>query len=217
MSQSDPMGKATARYDQRGRRLCSAKKRNTNELCGGYALKGMSVCRIHGGASPQAKRKASLRLAELIDPAVSTLAKEMLQAKRSGDRQRAANSILDRAGMPRIVREVESQSSREILMARLLEMRQSQIEQGQDPDDAEHRAAFEVLDGELALQGTELEGTETSDSPDAEQITTHRGDAAEELLSRLDESPSSPSSPSLSPHDPESESESPTAPTKEQV
>ena len=57
------------------------------------------MCRMHGGAAPQVKRAAQLRLLELINPAIATLAREMAQADRSVDRQRAANSILDRAGV----------------------------------------------------------------------------------------------------------------------
>jgi hypothetical protein len=47
------------------------------------------------------KRSAQLRLLELIDPAIARLAHEMDKAARSADRQRAANSILDRAGVVR--------------------------------------------------------------------------------------------------------------------
>jgi hypothetical protein len=81
-------------------RLCSATTRQGNP-CKGRAILGANVCRMHGGAAPQVKRSAQLRLLELIDPAIARLAHEMDKAARSADRQRAANSILDRAGVVR--------------------------------------------------------------------------------------------------------------------
>lgn len=56
------------------------------------------MCRKHGGGAPQVRRKAKLRLAELVDPAIATLAREMTTATRSGDRLRAAENVLDRTG-----------------------------------------------------------------------------------------------------------------------
>jgi hypothetical protein len=56
---------------------------------------------MHGGAAPRVQNAAKLRLMSLIDPAISVLAEEMDKADSSADRQRAANSILDRAGLTR--------------------------------------------------------------------------------------------------------------------
>lgn len=113
------------RQDAQGRYLCSARRSN-GEACRAPAMRGMRVCRVHGGSSPQAKRKAALRLAELVDPAITTLAKELVnQDAAPSDRLRAANSILDRAGVPRVTREVDAETSREVLVTRLRELRQS--------------------------------------------------------------------------------------------
>lgn len=49
-------------------RRCKAKSKHTGERCKRPALLGQQVCRMHGGASPQAKRKAAERIADLIDP-----------------------------------------------------------------------------------------------------------------------------------------------------
>lgn len=76
---------------------------------------------MHGGSSPQARNKAKLRLAELVDPAIATLAREMASADKSSDRQRAANSILDRSGFGRS-RKIEGADARELLTQKLLEM-----------------------------------------------------------------------------------------------
>jgi hypothetical protein len=83
----------------------------------------MRVCRMHGGASPGAKRKAALRLLELVDPAIATLAREMAQADTSKDRQSAANSILDRAGYGR-AQMVEVGDARQMLIQRLIDLQQ---------------------------------------------------------------------------------------------
>lgn len=79
---------------------CRAHNRAGNP-CGRYPIPGGTVCVMHGGASPRTAQKAKMRLLELIDPAIGVLAAEMEKADSSADRQRAANSILDRAGMNR--------------------------------------------------------------------------------------------------------------------
>lgn len=43
------------------KRRCAAKRTN-GEPCNNWAMKGMKVCRNHGGSSPQAKRAAAKRL-----------------------------------------------------------------------------------------------------------------------------------------------------------
>src|SRR3546814_8416182 len=83
---------------QEGRR-CTAKNR-AGERCGKAPIKGGTVCVTHGSSAPQVRRKATLRLLELVDPAIGTLAHEMVQADKSADRQRAATSLIDRAGLP---------------------------------------------------------------------------------------------------------------------
>lgn len=113
------------RYDLQGRRLCSAQRSSGRGPCRAPAVTGMRVCRTHGGSAPQAKKKAALRLLELVDPAIATLAREMVQADGSADRQRAANSILDRAGVPRVTKEIGTDDSRAVLLTRLRELRES--------------------------------------------------------------------------------------------
>lgn len=119
---SAPSPSEPPRIGPNGQRLCGARRTN-GEPCNAPAMTGQRVCRMHGGSSPQAKRKAALRLVELIDPAIATLAREMVQADTSADRQRAANSILDRAGVPRVTKEIGVDTSREVLLTRLREIR----------------------------------------------------------------------------------------------
>ena len=115
-------------------------------------MTGSTVCRMHGGASPQARNKAKLRLAELVDPAIATLAREMTTATSSKDRMAAANSILDRAGWGR-VSQVEIGDARELLIARLISMRDEQraaelAAQQADPDAVQQPYIEGVVDAD---------------------------------------------------------------------
>lgn len=104
------------------KRRCSATSRQTGEQCKNAPIQGGTVCRFHGGGAPSVKRKAALRLAALVDPAIATLGREMVKAEKSSDRQRAANSILDRAGITR-GQSAELDVARALLLERLLEAR----------------------------------------------------------------------------------------------
>ncbi|MGO4360804.1 HGGxSTG domain-containing protein [Terrabacter sp. RAF57] len=114
------------RIDEQNRRLCHATSKRTGEPCNAPAMHGMDVCRIHGGSAPQARRSARQRLLDLVDPAIATLAREMEQAESSSDRQRAANSILDRAGYARLPK-IDEDEARDILVQRLIELRDARV------------------------------------------------------------------------------------------
>lgn len=131
---------------------CQATSRSGNQ-CGHRASPGQRVCHLHGAASPQAQRKAKLRLAELVSPAIATLAKEMTQADTSADRMKAANSILDRAGWGR-VQKVEAHDAREILLQRLLDMREDQLE---DHDQVAKEIAPHIAIEQMVVQDQENE------------------------------------------------------------
>jgi len=82
-------------------RRCKAHSSQTGQRCKKAAMLGQTVCRTHGGASPQAKNAARERLNDLVDPAISSLKKVLERAIDSEDYAavvRAAISILDRTG-----------------------------------------------------------------------------------------------------------------------
>ena len=61
-------------------RKCTARSSRTKQPCKRWAMRSQSVCRSHGGGSPQAKAKAAAalevaeaRLRGLASPAVATL------------------------------------------------------------------------------------------------------------------------------------------------
>lgn len=104
-------------------RQCTARSTTSGERCRKSAILGGTVCTSHGGKAPQVRRKAALRLQELIDPAIGTLAREMVQADKSADRQRAANSVLDRAGVPRTATVIDGESAKSLLVERINALR----------------------------------------------------------------------------------------------
>lgn len=117
---------------------CHAHKTN-GDPCPNWAMRGQRVCWTHGGASSQAQRKARMRVIELLEPAVAVTARIMADPNAPEQaRLRAAESLMDRGGMPRGV-EVNVDEAREILVQRLLE-----IAAGPAPDEAD------ILPGETA-------------------------------------------------------------------
>lgn len=105
---------------------CMAWSKRYDRQCGQLAMTGQRVCRMHGGNTAQAKRKAQLRMAELLDPATATVARIMANPQeKAADRLRAAENVFDRAGLPRGV-EVNAEDAREVLRRRLWDLAREQ-------------------------------------------------------------------------------------------
>lgn len=113
------------------RTQCTAKNRQ-GERCKRSPVSLSNVCTVHGGKAPQVRKKAAQRLLALIDPAISVLHHEMETAETSKDRQAAANSILDRGGVPRTRSVVDDESARDLLIDRIIALR-DQSKTGTDP------------------------------------------------------------------------------------
>jgi hypothetical protein len=78
---------------------CTARKRN-GDPCGNAAMNGSTVCRMHGGAAPQVKRRAQQRILEASDPAAARLVAMMQDETLPPAVQlAAARDLLDRAGV----------------------------------------------------------------------------------------------------------------------
>jgi hypothetical protein len=70
--------------------------------CRRQAVAGGTVCQVHGGAAPQVKEAARVRLLALVDPALGTLARGVSSRRRgipTATEIAAARDILDRAGL----------------------------------------------------------------------------------------------------------------------
>lgn len=85
--------------DTPSKRQCTASARTTGEQCTNPPINGGTVCRMHGGSSPQVKNAARRRLNALAEPAVVELEK-ILQHSGTTDKEklRAIQLILDRTG-----------------------------------------------------------------------------------------------------------------------
>lgn len=78
---------------------CTAR-RKSGEPCRNHAIKGSNVCRMHGGAAPQVRRAAEVRLLMASDGAVAALVSILRDSKaEDAVKVRAATAILDRAGL----------------------------------------------------------------------------------------------------------------------
>lgn len=79
--------------------LCKAHRRN-GEPCKNAAMNGSTVCRMHGGAAPQVRRRAQQRILEASDRAAFRLV-QMMQDKSlpAAVQLAAARDLLDRANL----------------------------------------------------------------------------------------------------------------------
>jgi hypothetical protein len=82
--------------EQAEQRRCVAHNQ-VGQPCRQRPIRGGSVCVAHGGRAPQVKRKAEERIRDLVDPAISRLAK-LIEDDISGVALAAVKDVLDRAG-----------------------------------------------------------------------------------------------------------------------
>lgn len=91
-------------------RRCRAHSTRTGERCKNLALQGgTTVCRFHGGAAPQVKAKAKVRLEMAADLVAKNLLGLALTAESETVQLGATNSALDRVGITKPTEVVLSQ------------------------------------------------------------------------------------------------------------
>jgi hypothetical protein len=78
---------------------CTAKSKTTGVQCRNTPIAGGTVCVSHGGSIPAVKAAAQRKMIALIDPALSTLYRSLVECDEWPSKIRAALGILDRAGM----------------------------------------------------------------------------------------------------------------------
>lgn len=79
--------------------VCTAKRTN-GQPCANFAINGSHVCRIHGGAAPQVRARAQVRILMASDLAAKKLI-DMLTSPKVADNIKlaAAKDLLDRANL----------------------------------------------------------------------------------------------------------------------
>jgi hypothetical protein len=73
-------------------------RRSKDGPCRNWVMRGQTVCRMHGGSSPQALKKAEERLRDLEHPAISRVAELIDHAESDAVRFAAARYILELLG-----------------------------------------------------------------------------------------------------------------------
>lgn len=110
--------------DELKQRRCIAKAKQTGNRCKRRPIVGGTVCKMHGGGAVQVQRSARLRLAALVEPAITALADTLSDFEvDAGVKVRAAEAILDRAGYPRRT-EIDIEDARSRLIDRLNQLEQ---------------------------------------------------------------------------------------------
>lgn len=99
MTHGTPLPMKPIRVDAYNRRLCSAHRTNGDE-CRAPAIKGGTVCRVHGGSAGHVKAAAERRLLEAVDPLITELLRLALDDdNETRVRLLAIRDALDRAGL----------------------------------------------------------------------------------------------------------------------
>lgn len=111
-----------------GKKVVCGKKTRAGTPCQKSPIKGGTVCRLHGGSAPQVKRAAKLRLLELVDPAIATIARVMATSPNEVLRFKAAQDILDRGGLPKGA-QVTVDDARNALIEKLIAYRDNPDEE----------------------------------------------------------------------------------------
>lgn len=76
---------------------CTAHRQDGHP-CKAQSIRGGTVCRVHGGAAPQVRQAANLRLLQALDPAAGELVRIALNGKTERDRITAIKELFERAG-----------------------------------------------------------------------------------------------------------------------
>src|SRR6266702_8272162 len=86
-------------------RRCTAPAQRQGRRCGRYAIKGGSVCPIHGGSLPSVKAKAMRKLEELVEQAINEAEKLLIDPLlEPADKIKTIDTVFDRTFYPTISR-----------------------------------------------------------------------------------------------------------------
>lgn len=129
-----------------GKQRCPKWSRSDQRRCRQpLAFEGAPSCFYHGsGNHKQTMAKARLRLISEASSSIERLVVERDSAESSADRQRAANSLLDRVGVVRGINVIGGSDLREVVIQRLMEIRERK-----ELEAAKEEPAEEIVDAEI--------------------------------------------------------------------
>ena len=142
------------------RQRCPVVK--NSRRCRKACIPGGAVCNTHGGAAPQVKRRAQLRLLSLVDPALSTLARTLATTQDENLKAKISFGILDRTGLGK-AQDISADVAKAVLMDRYYALRDTvekeRAERGQPAIDAEWSTAPDA-------QNPDIEDAVLAEEPD---------------------------------------------------
>lgn len=154
-----PMSPDDLTFD--GQPRCTARSKQSGERCRRARSPGTTVCATHGGKTPNTKRRARLRMLELVDPAIASIARVLATTQDDRVKLKAAEMILDRGGMP-ARSEISIEDSRELVADRLRSIRERS---------ASNEPVY-VDDDDMGLEQDILNLVEAEESAKAQEAAT---------------------------------------------
>lgn len=147
---------------------CSARRTN-GDPCKRPPIKGATVCRAHGGAAPQVRAKAQVRLLMASDLAAKKLIELMSSAKvPDAVKLTAARDLLDRANVVG-TQQVEIRAEVQSWERTMQEVVVNYSELGGDDE-----AAEDIVNAEVVDEGDEAFAARLSEMTESEQRAAQR-------------------------------------------
>jgi hypothetical protein len=79
-------------------RQCTATSKHSKKRCCRSAIRGGTVCVVHGGKAPQVQRSAAERLRAMVDPSLTVFEQRLRDRKQPAMQIQVARDVLDRTG-----------------------------------------------------------------------------------------------------------------------
>jgi hypothetical protein len=165
---------------------CLAHRKNGDQ-CLKPAIRGANVCRTHGGAAPQVKRKAQERLMLALDRMAANLLGLADDAESEAVRLNATRDALDRGGLPAKTEVSVELKPWEQLMGDIagvatISRAEHRAQQGRPIVDS--AAPADAIDAELVEPADESGPARAAESPESEMRSPGAGDVADADMPR---------------------------------
>lgn len=137
--------------------LCSARRKNGTP-CKRPPVAGANVCRAHGGAAPQVKRKAQERLLEGV-PKMLRMLRQLASDETvpPAVRLAAIRDWLDRAGIDRKIEvDISSSSFEQLVLGAIVSLEEDDRDVANAQEYLHRVQGHDVIEGELATADVDV-------------------------------------------------------------